>query len=104
MSACLEVVQRVLQYSCVFHDSWKFAPDVLFAKIANTFYTANVFNETDLQQIAEHFALVIISGVAKPGPTWALAQASLYNLIAVLLRAVCGMVPISFLTLLTLFM
>ena len=64
MSACLEVVQkRVLQYlrmSFMIPGHTKFAPDILFAKIAKAFYTADVFNETDLQQIAEQFALVVI--------------------------------------------
>ena len=64
MSACLEVMQqRVLQYlrvSFMIPGHTKFAPDILFAKIAKAFYTAEVFNEADLQQIAEQFALVIL--------------------------------------------
>ena len=37
----------------------KFAPDIIFAKIAKAFYKADMFSEADLQQIAEQFAQVI---------------------------------------------
>lgn len=38
----------------------KFAPDILFAKIAKAFYSADVFNEPDMQRVVEQFALVVL--------------------------------------------
>ena len=64
MSSCMELVQhRVVQYlriSFMVPGHTKFAPDLLFSRIAKSYYKSDVFNETDLQLIVEQFSLVII--------------------------------------------
>ena len=60
----MELVQhRVVQYlriSFMVPGHTKFAPDLLFSRIAKSYYKSDVFNETDLQLIVEQFSLVII--------------------------------------------
>ena len=64
MSSCLELVQhRVLQYlriSFMIPGHTKFAPDLLFSRIAKSYYKSDVFNKDDLQLIAQQFSHVVI--------------------------------------------
>ena len=38
----------------------KFAPDLLFSQIAKAYYKTDVFNEDDLQLVAQQFSHVVI--------------------------------------------
>ena len=38
----------------------KFSPDLLFSRIAKSYYKLDVFNESDLQVISEQFSHVVI--------------------------------------------
>ena len=63
MASCMELVQhRVLQYlriSFMVPGHTKFAPDLLFSRIAKSYYKSDVFNETDLQLVVEQFGRVM---------------------------------------------
>ena len=54
----MELVQHP-RISFMVSGHTKFAPDLLFLRIAKLYYKSNVFNETDLQPIVEQFSLVI---------------------------------------------
>ena len=38
----------------------KFGPDLLFSRVAKSYYKSDVFNESDLQLVAEQFSHVVV--------------------------------------------
>ena len=64
MSSCMELVQqKVLNYfrvSFMVPGHTKFAPDLLFSRIASAYHKSDVFNQADLELAAMSYATVCV--------------------------------------------
>ena len=62
------VQQEKFMFPFLSLGTWKFAPDLLFSRVAQTFNRSDVFNTAELGQVAGQYANVTIDDGAKVQP------------------------------------